>query len=189
MRISYGKMAFRCDLPIVHGNSGGPVLDLQGRAVGLNSFIELDAVHYRYFMPLDGADRLIRESRPMSFAEFRKAARVDGLLDRAKHIETVMKDKLHRMQADDDRIGDVRGRGLMLGIELVKDKKTKEPISKAVANRIFQECLKRGLLSMTYSNPIRIIPPLNLTPKVANEAADILEAVFTLVQKDKSFKQ
>jgi S1-C subfamily serine protease len=81
-RISYGKMAFRCDLPIVHGNSGGPVLDLQGRAVGLNSFIELDAVHYRYFMPLDGAEQMIRESRAMSFSEFRKAARVDGLIDR-----------------------------------------------------------------------------------------------------------
>ena len=45
---------------------------------------------------------------------------LDGLLDRAKHIETVMKDKLHRMQADDDRIGDVRARGAMIAVELVK---------------------------------------------------------------------
>ena len=45
---------------------------------------------------------------------------LDGLLDRAKQIETLMKDKLGRMQADDDRIGDVRGRGAMIAVELVK---------------------------------------------------------------------
>ena len=45
---------------------------------------------------------------------------LDGMLDRAKQIERLMKDKLHRMQADDDRIGDVRGRGAMIAIELVK---------------------------------------------------------------------
>lgn len=45
---------------------------------------------------------------------------MDGMLDRAKQIERLMKDKLHRMQADDDRIGDVRGRGAMIVVELVK---------------------------------------------------------------------
>ncbi len=45
---------------------------------------------------------------------------MDGLLDRAKQIERLMKDTLHRLQADDDRIGDVRGRGAMIAVELVK---------------------------------------------------------------------
>jgi 4-aminobutyrate aminotransferase/(S)-3-amino-2-methylpropionate transaminase len=44
----------------------------------------------------------------------------DGLVARAGQIETLMKDRLHRMQADDDRIGDVRGRGAMIAVELVK---------------------------------------------------------------------
>jgi 4-aminobutyrate aminotransferase-like enzyme len=113
----------------------------------------------------------------------------EKLVQNSEKVGALLIKRFRAFESKFDFVGDVRGRGLMLGIELVKDKKTKEPISKTVANRIFQECLKRGLLSMTYSNPIRIIPPLNLTPKVANEAADILEAVFTLVQKDKSYKQ
>ena len=45
---------------------------------------------------------------------------LDGLCDRAKRIESLMKDKLGHLQADDDRIGDVRGRGAMIAVELVK---------------------------------------------------------------------
>ena len=71
-------------------------------------------------------------------------------------------------------LGDVRGRGLMIGIELVKNKKTKEPVSKTMMQWIFQECLQRGLLSMAYTNPIRIVPPLNIDEKTAMEAVEIL---------------
>ena len=81
LRSSYGKMAFRSDLPIHPGHSGGPVLDGKGRAIGLHSSMEMDAIHYRYFMPLDGAGRLIEKSKPLSLAAFRKAAAFDGLLD------------------------------------------------------------------------------------------------------------
>ena len=44
----------------------------------------------------------------------------DGLVERARHIERLMKDRLHLLQADDDRIGDVRGRGAMIAVELVQ---------------------------------------------------------------------
>ena len=44
----------------------------------------------------------------------------DGLVERAREIETIMKDRLGRLQVDDDRIGDVRGRGAMIAMELVK---------------------------------------------------------------------
>ena len=44
----------------------------------------------------------------------------DALLERARHIERLMKDRLHLLQADDDRIGDVRGRGAMIAVELVR---------------------------------------------------------------------
>jgi 4-aminobutyrate aminotransferase-like enzyme len=70
----------------------------------------------------------------------------------------------------------------------VKDKQSKVLIDKKVSTRIFQECLKRGLLSMAYGNPIRIIPPLILTEKVALQAVDIFDEVFSLIQKDGSYK-
>ncbi len=85
-------------------------------------------------------------------------------------------------------VGEVRGQGLMLGIEMVKDKKTKEPLSTAAAHFIFQECLKRGLLSMAYSPNIRLIPPLNITKKIALEAAAIFAEVFDLVEKKGLYK-
>ena len=44
-------------------------------------------------------------------------------------------------------VGDVRGKGLMLGIELVKDRRTKEPLGKDVTRALYQECLRRGLVA------------------------------------------
>jgi 4-aminobutyrate aminotransferase / (S)-3-amino-2-methylpropionate transaminase / 5-aminovalerate transaminase len=85
-------------------------------------------------------------------------------------------------------VGEARGRGLMIGIELVKDKKTRGRVDKKICHRIFHDCLKRGLLSMTYSNPIRIIPPLTISEKSARQAVAILEEVFMEVQQDGSYR-
>src|SRR5207247_1314635 len=75
-------------------------------------------------------------------------------------------------------IGDVRGRGLLIGVELVKDRKTKEPLPKDQCRALFAEALRRGLISMCYSPAIRINPPLNVTAEEADEGADILEESF-----------
>jgi 4-aminobutyrate aminotransferase / (S)-3-amino-2-methylpropionate transaminase / 5-aminovalerate transaminase len=98
---------------------------------------------------------------------------------------------LRRFKSFEDRfefVGEVRGRGLMLGIELVKNKKTKERIDGTICRRIFHGCMERGLLSMTYANPIRIIPPLTISEGSANQAATILEEVFAEIQQDGSYK-
>ena len=84
----------------------------------------------------------------------------------AENSRKIGKALLARFQAFVERfefVGDARGRGLMLGVELVKNKKTKERVDKAVCGRIFESCMDRGLLSMTYTNPIRIIPPLTIS--------------------------
>jgi 4-aminobutyrate aminotransferase/(S)-3-amino-2-methylpropionate transaminase len=99
---------------------------------------------------------------------------------------------LRKFKSFEDRfefVGEARGRGLMIGIELVKNKTTRERVDKRVSDRIFHDCLKRGLLSMTYSNPIRIIPPLTISEESAMQAAAILEEVFMGVQQDGSYKQ
>lgn len=98
---------------------------------------------------------------------------------------------MERMKAFEDRfefVGEVRGRGLMIGLDLVKNKKTKEPLSKEVCQEIFQKCLQRGLLSMAYAPRIRIIPPLTVPEKVALEGVDILEEVFTEIQRSGKYK-
>jgi 4-aminobutyrate aminotransferase / (S)-3-amino-2-methylpropionate transaminase / 5-aminovalerate transaminase len=80
-------------------------------------------------------------------------------------------------------IGDVRGRGLMIGVELVKDKRSKEPLSGALCGEIFEEALGRGLLTMAYTPSLRINPPLCITEAEALRGADILEESIATVVK------
>ncbi len=76
----------------------------------------------------------------------------------------------------------MRGRGLMIGIDLVRDRRTKEELSRRVSEVIFKEALKRGLLIMGYFPRIRINPPLVITQEQAEAGAAILEEVFTYVR-------
>ncbi|HEY3150745.1 MAG TPA: aspartate aminotransferase family protein [Candidatus Binatia bacterium] len=78
-------------------------------------------------------------------------------------------------------IGDVRGAGLFIGMDLVRDKATKEPLSTAVCQRIFQECLKRGLLAMTYTHRVRIQPAMTIDEGTVDSATAILAEVFDLI--------
>ncbi len=102
----------------------------------------------------------------------------EKVVKNSKRVGKLMLDRMKKFEDKFEFVGDVRGRGLMIGIELVKDKKTKEPLDKDVCHKIFQECLKRGLLSMAYASNIRIIPPLTVPEKVAMEGVAILEEVF-----------
>ena len=81
-------------------------------------------------------------------------------------------------------IGDVRGKGLMLGLDLVKDRATKEPVSKDATKALFQECLRRGLVAMCYSPTIRINPPLVITKDQALEGLAIFDDALAAVAKE-----
>jgi 4-aminobutyrate aminotransferase/(S)-3-amino-2-methylpropionate transaminase len=113
----------------------------------------------------------------------------EKLVENSRKVGDVLLRKFKSFEDRFEFVGEARGRGLMIGIELVKDKTTKERIGKKICHRIFHDCLKRGLLSMSYSNPIRIIPPLTISEKSAMQAAAILEEVFMEVQQDGSYKQ
>ena len=83
-------------------------------------------------------------------------------------------------------IGDVRGRGLLLGLELVKDRTTKQPVDKAWSRELFHECLRRGLVSMCYSHVIRINPPLVIDEATALEGLDALDEAIDAVSSRRS---
>jgi 4-aminobutyrate aminotransferase/(S)-3-amino-2-methylpropionate transaminase len=103
----------------------------------------------------------------------------DGLVERAKQIETLMKDRLGRIQADDDRIGDVRGRGAMIAIELVKSG-TGDPdpdLTKALVSRAHAQ----GVLVLTcgtYGNVLRFLPPLAISDELLTEGLDVLAGIL-----------
>jgi 4-aminobutyrate aminotransferase / (S)-3-amino-2-methylpropionate transaminase / 5-aminovalerate transaminase len=103
----------------------------------------------------------------------------DNLVARAREIERIMLGRLHRLQAEDNRIGDVRGRGAMIAIELV-ERGSHNPdagFTAAVANAAREE----GLIVLTcgtYGNVLRFLPPLSMSDELLNDGLDVLAEAF-----------
>jgi 4-aminobutyrate aminotransferase-like enzyme len=99
----------------------------------------------------------------------------ENLVENSRRVGAAMLARLQAMQEKHRIIGDVRGKGLLLGVELVTDRRTKELVSKDFTKALFQECLRRGLLAMSYAPIIRINPPLNIDEATALEGLEILD--------------
>lgn len=103
----------------------------------------------------------------------------EGLLAQAQETGTYIKDALAEMQARHPSMGDVRGRGLMLGIEFVKDKQTKER-AVALRNAVVSSAFARGLLLLPCGrNMLRVTPALNIPRPQVDEGLHILEEALT----------
>jgi 4-aminobutyrate aminotransferase-like enzyme len=102
----------------------------------------------------------------------------EELVSNAQQVGECMLERLRRMQERFHFIGDVRGRGLLLGMDMVADRETREPLPVATMQRIYQACVERGLLLMAYGPRVRINPPLVITEQEAEAGLDILESVF-----------
>ncbi len=98
-----------------------------------------------------------------------------GMMDNAAKVGAYILDALAEMQVRHASMGDVRGKGLMIGIELVKDKKTQEP-AKKLRDALTHGCFERGLLTLGCGvSATRFMPPLMLPQKLADEALQIFE--------------
>lgn len=99
----------------------------------------------------------------------------NGLMKNAERVGKVLMEELDRMMERHDIIGDVRGKGLMIGVEIVKDKKSKKPMPEW-AEAIMMEAFRRGLMLLTCGpNTLRIVPPLVITTEQAMAGLAILE--------------
>lgn len=102
-----------------------------------------------------------------------------GLMDNAAKVGAKMLERLKGMMAKYECLGDVRGIGLMIGIEIVKDRKGVVQPDAKTRDKIQQECFKRGVLMLGCgSHGIRYCPPLVLTEAEAMVGLDILEDVL-----------
>ena len=90
-----------------------------------------------------------------------------------------MKDKLLALKEKHQIIGDVRGLGLMIGVELVRDRQTKERAT-TERDRVVQEMFKRGVLILGAGrNAIRFAPPLVISKAQADVAVKIFDEVLS----------
>src|SRR3954451_485747 len=102
----------------------------------------------------------------------------DGLLDRAKHVGDLLLDRLNALRTSYDVIGDVRGRGAMLAIELVDREGAPNPMLTA---RVAAACHAEGVLVLTagsYGNVLRFLPPLVIPDELLDEAMTVLDKVL-----------
>ncbi len=107
----------------------------------------------------------------------------NGMMQNAAAMGEYILDALAEMQARHPSIGDVRGRGLMIGIELVKDKKTKEP-ARPLRDAVVHGCFERGLLTLGCgASATRFMPPLMLPKTMADEGLQIFEDALTEAEK------
>lgn len=99
----------------------------------------------------------------------------ESLMANAAEVGAYFMDRLRGLQDKHRLIGDVRGKGLMIGIELVKDRDTKERAAKE-RDQLVDECFKRGLLVLGAGrNTLRLSPPLVLTRQQADVAVGIID--------------
>ncbi|MEV5710322.1 4-aminobutyrate--2-oxoglutarate transaminase [Actinoallomurus sp. NPDC052274] len=106
--------------------------------------------------------------------------KAEDLPARARAIEALVVPRLRELAAKYPQIGDVRGRGAMLAIELVSDPAAKTPDAGLTA-AVSRACHAAGLVTLTagtYGNVLRFLPPLSITDDLLTEGLDILEQAF-----------
>jgi len=107
----------------------------------------------------------------------------ERLLENATRQGTYLIKRLKEMQEKYPMVGDVRGKGLMVGAEIVKDPKTKEPASQEVQD-IMNVCFKRGLAIITAGkSTMRFAPPLIITRELIDTGLEIFEEAVREIAK------
>jgi alanine-glyoxylate transaminase/(R)-3-amino-2-methylpropionate-pyruvate transaminase len=107
----------------------------------------------------------------------------EGIQQNALSVGRYLKDRLRELQESQPLIGEVRGKGLMLGVELVRDRQTKEPATSETAD-LLELCKDRGLLlgkGGLFGNTLRIKPPMCLTRDDADFLVACLDESLTQI--------
>ena len=113
-----------------------------------------------------------------------KTLQSENVLHNVREVGKAMLDELRNWPGRIRWVGDVRGEGLFLAVELVSDRATKEPLAKKICDEIFQDGLRRGLLAMSYTHAIRLQPALTIDRETALAGLSLLrEAIETVARR------
>ncbi|MBI2845221.1 MAG: acetyl ornithine aminotransferase family protein [Chloroflexi bacterium] len=109
----------------------------------------------------------------------------EGLLGNAATMGQYMLDACSEMMERHSTIGDVRGLGLMVGVELIRDKKTKEPAA-GLRDQVVERAFKKGLLILgTGPSTVRFMPALNIDRETVDEGLTLFEEALSEVEQDR----
>ncbi|MBI4375006.1 MAG: aspartate aminotransferase family protein [Elusimicrobia bacterium] len=101
----------------------------------------------------------------------------ENLVDNSRNVGEFLLGKLAELKGRCPLIGEVRGRGLLLGVDLINPE-TGKPLETAICRELFEDCLSQGLLTMAYNPNFRINPPLVITREEALRGVEILESAL-----------
>jgi alanine-glyoxylate transaminase/(R)-3-amino-2-methylpropionate-pyruvate transaminase len=167
----------------------GVVPDIVVMAKGIGNGFPLGAVVARKEIGDVMADKFMFHTygaNPTSCAAGRavlKVIREDRTQENSRQVGGALLERLKDLQQRHPSIGDVRGRGLMLAIEMVKDRKTKEPDA-GITAAVFENCREQGLIlskSGPHRSVLRMVPPMCLSMDDVDRIADGLDRAFTEV--------
>jgi 4-aminobutyrate aminotransferase len=162
---------------------GGVEPDILCSAKGIASGVPLGAMVARQSIMTwaRGAHGSTYAGNPLACAAALATIRLleNGLMENAAQQGAFLLEALAAMRSRHPSIGDVRGKGLMIGIELVRDQVTKEPATE-LCNAILYKAFEHGLLLLSCGRSVvRIIPALNIARPLVEEGLAIFERVLT----------
>jgi 4-aminobutyrate aminotransferase-like enzyme len=111
----------------------------------------------------------------------------EDLLDNVRTVSKVIMQRMERMKEQHPIIGDVKGKGFLLGIELVKDKNTKEPFAQA-GTLVYQKAFQKGLAWIPAGHILRMSPPLIMDEKHAMMGLDMIEDAISEVEDEFGYR-
>ena len=152
---------------------------ISGGYVPLSATLATEAIFQRFW----GKDKYFthgstHSGHPVSAAVGLAAIDIiiaETLPENAERVGGYLKSRLAELKEKHEYIGDVRGKGLMLAIELVTDRETKEPLSDSETYEIALDAIMRGMIVSVRDNNIRLMPPLIIDEEFADEVVQILD--------------
>jgi 4-aminobutyrate aminotransferase-like enzyme len=110
------------------------------------------------------------------------AIETEGLLENARRLEEFFVSRLAKMKETHAIVGDVRCKGCLMGVELVRDRHTKEPFDDA-GKLVYQEAFRRGLSWIPAGHILRMSPPIVMDVETAEKCMDIIEEAIWVAEK------
>ena len=107
----------------------------------------------------------------------------ENLNERSTHLGEIALKRMEQMKADHPIVGDVRAKGCLMGIELVKDKATKEPFNDA-GTMVYQKAFAKGLAWIPAGHILRMSPPVVMEDEVLLKGMDMIDDAIGETEKE-----